>query len=75
MKDEKLFNFYKSNKDNKIITLIQKVIIHYLLFLFEDINSQMEEYNNDKIFKNHRHIFQTEIFKFMSIPINDPIKN
>ena len=75
LKDEKAFNLYKNNEDIKIISLIQKAIIHYLLFIFEEINSQIDKYNNDQNIKNLRKIFQTELFKFMSIPLNQSINN
>ena len=69
VKNNELLGFLKAKKDHKIIISIEKCIIHYLLFLFEDIKSQIEEYNNNKIVKNLRKIFQSEIFKFLSIPI------
>ena len=75
VKNEKLFNTYKINKDFKIISLIEKSLIHYLLFLFEDIKTQIEKYNNDSIIKSQRKIFQTEIFRFISIPVNKIKKN
>ena len=70
IKNEKMFKLYKANKDYKIISFIEKSIIHYLLFLFEDIKAQIEKYNNDSIIKAQRKIFQSEIFKFLSIPKN-----
>ena len=71
IKNEKMFKSYKANKDYKIISLIEKSIIYYLLFLFEDIKTQIEKYNNDNIIKAERKIFQSEIFKFLSIPKNE----
>ena len=71
LKDENLFKLYNNNKDYKIISLIEQSIIHYLLSLFEDINSKLEEYNDDKTIKSYRKMFQKEIFKYMSIPINN----
>ena len=75
LKDEKKFYLYKNNNDIKIISLIQKAIIHYLLFIFEDINSQIDKYNYKQIVKRYRKVFQTELFKFMSIPLNESINN
>ena len=46
IKNEKMFKLYKANKDYKIISLIQKSIIHYLLFLFEDIKIQIHSLIN-----------------------------
>ena len=74
LKNEKLFKFYKDDKDYKIISLIQKAMIQYLIFLFEDIKLQIENYNENPITKKHGKIFQTEIFKFISIPKNNIIK-
>ena len=74
IKNEKMFNSYKTNKDYKIMALIEKSIIHYLLSLFEDIKSQIEKYNNNNLIKAHRKIFQTEIFRFISIPKEKFIK-
>ena len=75
IKNENLFNLYKNDKDLKIISLIEKSIIQYLLYLFEDINSQIEKYNNEKIVKSHLKIFQSEIFKFLSVPMNEKANN
>ena len=75
LKNEKLYNLYKNNKDNKIISLIEKCIIQYLLFLFEDFNNKIEKYNSDRIIKNQRKIFQLEIFKFLSFTKNISITN
>ena len=75
VKDEKLFIKYKTNKDYKIISLIGKSLIHYILYLFEDINSEIEKYNNEKIVKLEREVFKSEIFKFLSIPLNLEIKD
>ena len=72
--NEKLFNKYKTDKDHKIISLIEKSIIQYLLNLFEDANSQIEKYNKEKAIKSHIKLFQTEIFRFLSIPINIKIE-
>ena len=71
LKNTKAFNLYKNNKDNKIISLIQKSLIHYLIFLFEDINREFEK-NINKIQKE---IFQKKLFKFISIPLDEPLKN
>ena len=71
LKDKELFNSYKENKDYEIISLIEKTIIHYLLSLFEDIISEIEKYNKDKIVKNQIKIFQTELFRYLSIPIHN----
>ena len=76
LKNKKLLEeSLKYRKDYKIISSIEKCIIHYLLFLFEDIKSQIEKYNNDIIIKNLRKIFQSEVFKFLSIPIDKLIIN
>ena len=45
------------NENYKIISLIQKTIIYYLLSLFEDIHSQIDIYNNDKNDKNKNKIY------------------
>ena len=55
----------KNQKDYNIISSIEQCIIYYLLFLFEDIKSQIEKYNNNIIIKNLRKIFQYEVFKFL----------
>ena len=60
----------KNQKDYNIISSIEQCIIYYLLFLFEDIKSQIEKYNNNIIIKNLRKIFQYEVFKFLSIPMD-----
>ena len=74
IKNEKNYNMYKNNEDYKILSLLQKVTIYYLLFLYENINKQISIYHNNKIIKNHSKLYQTEIFKFMSIPNLEPIK-
>ena len=48
--------------------LIQKTIINYLLFLFKDIHSKIDDFNKDTSIQSHIKLYQTEIFKFMSIP-------
>ena len=67
LKDGKTLNEFKNNDDNKFLLLIQKTIIHYLLTLFEDIHSKIDEYNSNKIVNNHSKLFQSEILKFLSI--------
>ena len=64
-----------TNNDYKIISLIEKSIIYYMLSLFEDIHSQIEKYHNDKAIKMHSKIFQNKIFKLLSIPNNNIITN
>ena len=73
LKDEYKYNSFIKNENYVIISLIQKVVIHYLLFLFEDIHSQIDNFNNDKKEKNKSKIYQTELFKFISIPENENI--
>ena len=73
LKDEYKYNSYSNNENNEIISLIQKIIIHYLLFLFEDIHSQIDNFYNDKNEKNKNKIYQTELFKFISIPKDEDI--
>ena len=68
LKDKYKYNSYSKNENNEIISLIQKTIIHYFLYLFEDIHSQIDNFNNDKNKKNKSKIYQTELFKFISIP-------
>ena len=60
---------------NKIISLIQMTIIYYLSILFENIHIQIDEYNNNKIINNHSKLYQTEIFKFISILDSENIQN
>ena len=67
LKDTKLFELYEKDKDFIIISLIEKSIIHYLLNSFEGINSHIKKYN-DKLSKEFSNIFQSELFKFLSIP-------
>ena len=66
---------HKNNKDYKILSSIENCFIQYLLFLFDDIKSQIDIYNDNKIVKNYKKIFQSEIFKNLSIPIKKCIKN
>ena len=68
LKDEVGFYKFKNNHDYKLILLIQKAIINYLLFLFKDIHSKIDDFNKDTSIQNHIKLYQTEIFKFMSIP-------
>ena len=70
LKNEKLFNSYKKNKNYKIISLIEQTTIHYLLSLFDDINSDLENYNNKPIIKKYKKIFELDIFKHISISKN-----
>ena len=70
LKNEKLFNSYQKNKNYEIISLIEKTTIYYLLSLFDDINSDLEKYNNKPIIKQYKKIFELEIFKYISIPKN-----
>ena len=69
------YNLFINNENYKIAFLIQKAIINYLIFLFEDLHIKIDEYNNDKIIKRQCVLYQTEIFKFMSLYENDPINN
>ena len=75
LKDENKYNYYKFNENLNIISLILKALIHYLLFLFEDIHSQIDIYNTDKDAKNNSKLYQKELFKFISIPENEAISN
>ena len=75
LKDEDGYYKFKNNQDYKLILLIQKAIIHYLLFLFEDIHSKIDSFNKDKTIKNHIKLYQTDIFKFMSIPDIESMKS
>jgi hypothetical protein len=75
IKNEKMFTLYKSDKDYKMISLIEKTMIHYLLMLYEDINSEIENYKNESLVKNYKKIFDSEIFKFTSISKNNKFKN
>ena len=70
IKNEDEYYMKKNNNDNKILLLIQKSIIYYLLFLFEDIHSQIDKFNSNEIINKHCKLYQTEIFKFISIPEN-----
>ena len=54
LKNKYLFELYKNNKDYKIMSLIENSLIQYLLFLFDDIKSQIDIYNDNKIIKNYR---------------------
>ena len=69
------YNLYINNDNYKIAFLIQKAIINYLIFLFEDLHIKIDEYSNDKIIKKQNILYQTEIFKFMSLFDNDSLKN
>ena len=42
IKNKKLLSSYLDNKDKKILSLIEKSFIQYLLFLFEDINTYIK---------------------------------
>ena len=75
IKNEKEYFLFLTNMDFNQIILIQKNLIHYLLFLFEDVYTQIDEYYNDKIIKNHSKLFESEIFKFISIPKEEQIIN
>ena len=66
---------FQNNQDFKIIILIQKIIISYLLFLFKDIHTKIDKYNNDKIIKNQSKLFQTNLLRFMSFNENDSLNN
>ena len=63
--NENEYIIQKNMEDNKIILLIEKSIIQYLLFLFEEIYKQIDEFNNDKIILQHSKIYNSEIFKFI----------
>ena len=67
LKDEDGFYKFKNNQDYKFILLIQKTIVCYLLFLFKDIHTEID-FNKKEDIKNHIKLYQTDIFKFMSIP-------
>ena len=65
--NEKEYYIQKNSKDHRIILLIEKSIIHYLLFLFEDIYAQIDDFNNDKIIYQFSKIYKSDIFKFINI--------
>lgn len=65
--NEKLYNDYKSNKDYKMISLIEKSNIQYLLYLFDDINSELQKYYNNDNVKLYLKKFENDIFKYISI--------
>ena len=68
LKDEDGFYKFKNNKDYKFILLMQKTIINYLLFLFKDIHKKIDDFSKEETIKNNIKLYQTDIFKFMSIP-------
>lgn len=67
LKDEEKYLLYKKNKDDRIISLIQKSIIYCLLNLLDDIKNDINIYNEDKIIKNHAKIYQNKLLKTISI--------
>lgn len=65
--DDKKYLSYKKNQDDRIISLIQKSIIYCLLNLLDDIKKEINNYNEDKIIKNHAKIYQNRLLKNISI--------
>ena len=70
VKNEKEYYYKMNNNDNKLLSLIQKTIVHYLIFLFDDVFNQIDTFNKDEIINHHCKLYQTEIFKFISISKN-----
>ena len=70
LKNEKDYYSKKDNSDYKLLSLMQKTIIYYLLFLFEDFYSQIYKFNTNDIIKEHCQLYETELFNFISFPDN-----
>ena len=73
LKDIYKYTICICNENYKIISLIQKTIIYYLLSLFKDIHIQINTYNKNENEINKNKIYQTELFKFISIQENNEI--
>ena len=81
---EKQYYIQKYINDNKILLLIEKTIIHYLLNIYNDIDNTIEEFNNDKLIIQHSRIYENDLFQFIKInydmysnvkDINSPVIN
>ena len=70
LKNKDEYYLQKNNKNKKILLLIQKAILQYLLFLFKDIHKKIDEFNDNDLISKLSKLYQKEIFKFISIPDN-----
>ena len=82
--NEEQYYIQRNINDNKILMLIEKSIIYYLLNINNDINNQIEEFDRDELIIQHSRIYEYDLFKFINIyydndlnlgDINSPLIN
>ena len=63
IKDEKEYLKYRNNENYRIINLLQKTILHYILFLFEKINEKINTFFKEQNVRSFYKLYQTEFFQ------------
>ena len=66
IKDEKLYLKNRNNENYRIINLLQKTILHYFLFLFENIDEKIKNYIKEKEVKNFSKLYLTQFFQYIN---------
>ena len=75
LKNEENYIKYKKNKDIKLINLIEKSILFYLLNSYNKIQILINEYEKDKLVVNNSKLYQNEIFKYIDIKNKEKYKD
>ena len=66
LKDEKLYLKYRNNENRRIINLLQKTILHYFLYLFENVDELINNFIKKKEIKNFCKLYLTDFLQFIN---------
>ena len=67
LKNEENYIKYMKNKDIKMINLIEKTLLFYLVNSYNKIQILIKEYEKDKLVVNNSKLYQNEIFKYIDL--------
>ena len=65
LKDANEYLKVKNNENNLIINLLQKVILHYFLFLFEKVEVKINDFLKQESVKNFCKLYNTEFLQYI----------
>ena len=65
LKDEKLYLKYRNNENCRIINLLQKTILHYFLYLFENIDESINNFIKKREIKYFCKLYLTDFLQFI----------
>ena len=67
IKNEQNYIRYKNNKDIRLINIIEKSLVYYLLNSYNKIKELIDLYEKDNLVVNHAKLYQNESFKYIDI--------